>query len=121
MQSLNGDYFSIDDTYAQTMGIFIAAATAAYVQTRDPVVAWVTTWFIVGLAAVASAIAPMFAVSLVLFIDTIQGVKDFFEKFVLRNDASSDAEGQCLNDTYGTVCIAFVMKQKQAVAVITAK
>ncbi|KAE8894955.1 hypothetical protein PF005_g1365 [Phytophthora fragariae] len=108
LQLIHGDYFSFR-VYASLMGLFIAMAIAAYIQTRDPVVTWVATWFLVGLAwretelkgdaketfeklqAVALVIGPIFVV--VLFLDSIQGFYDFFKQFVPRSDVSRDTDG----------------------------
>ncbi|KAE8990922.1 hypothetical protein PR003_g21509 [Phytophthora rubi] len=108
LQRIHGDYFSFT-VYANLMGLFIAVAIAAYIQTRDPAVTLVATWFFVGLAwretglkgdaeetfeklqTVASVIAPIFAVVLVL--DSAQGFYDFFKQFVPRSDLSPDTDG----------------------------
>ncbi|EGZ21290.1 hypothetical protein PHYSODRAFT_329275 [Phytophthora sojae] len=79
VQFSHGKYFSFD-VYALLLGILIAVAVALCIASRDPVVAWVATWLIAGLAketfemlqTVAGVLAPTFAI--VLFIDTIQGL-----------------------------------------------
>ncbi|KAE9254762.1 hypothetical protein PF004_g860 [Phytophthora fragariae] len=116
LQRIHGDYFSFT-VYASLMGLFIAMAIAAYIQTRDPVVVWVAAWFIMGLAwretelkgdaeqtfgklqTVASVIAPIFAV--VLFLHSVQGFYDFFNQFVPRGN--TNGAHIVLYAVYGTV------------------
>ncbi|KAE8894953.1 hypothetical protein PF003_g20885 [Phytophthora fragariae] len=116
LQRIHGDYFSFT-VYASLMGLFIAMAIAAYIQTRDPVVIWVAAWFIMGLAwretelkgdaeqtfgklqTVASVIAPIFAV--VLFLHSVQGFYDFFNQFVPRGN--TNGAHIVLYAVYGTV------------------
>ncbi|EEY65155.1 uncharacterized protein PITG_16350 [Phytophthora infestans T30-4] len=49
LQYLHGDYFSYT-VYVQLMGAMLALAFGLYMQSRDPVVALMATWFLVGLA-----------------------------------------------------------------------
>ncbi|ETO68659.1 hypothetical protein F442_14404 [Phytophthora nicotianae P10297] len=119
VQIFYGEYFGFE-SYVKLMGLLLAFAVAAYVQCRDPVVAWVTTWFVMVLAnrtnvyegetketfeklqAAASAAAYIFEI--VLILDTIEGLNEFLGKFIYRPDPDSASESDDnLNTVYGTV------------------
>ncbi|GMG14973.1 unnamed protein product [Phytophthora fragariaefolia] len=93
-QYLHGDFFSYV-VYSHVMGGMLALALAAYMQGRDPVVALMTTWFLVGLAnrrctfngttqetfgklqTAATVMKPVFL--LVLIVDAVRRLRQFLD------------------------------------------
>ncbi|KAG3115561.1 hypothetical protein PI125_g5427 [Phytophthora idaei] len=107
VQYLHGDYFSYT-VYVQLLGAMLALAFGAYIQCRDPVVALMATWFLVGLAngkgtyegdaketfeklqTAATVIKPVFL--LVLIIDAVRSLRHFLQNFERHSEGSSRSE-----------------------------
>ncbi|KAG2762045.1 hypothetical protein PC116_g4606 [Phytophthora cactorum] len=91
VQFFHGEYFSFE-AYARLLGFLLSLAAAVYVQSRDPVVAWIATWFIVGLVnrkntyedetkesferLQTAATIAVYIFGVVLFVDTVNGLYD---------------------------------------------
>jgi hypothetical protein len=115
VQGLYGDYFSFA-TYAQLMGGMLAMTLGAYLQGRDPVVALMATWFVVGLANrrdsfdgdtretferlqnAATVIKSVFL--MVLIIDAVRGLRLFLQ------EVSATAVHVEIDGTWLTFCRA---------------
>ncbi|KAG7391528.1 hypothetical protein PHYPSEUDO_004598 [Phytophthora pseudosyringae] len=116
VQYLHGDFFGYV-VYIQLMGVLLALAFGAYIQSRDPVVALMATWFLVGLAyrkcsfdgdakdtfeklqTAALVVKPVFL--LVLIIDALRSLRHFLENVVRTGSRSEDQ--QVVIAAYGTV------------------
>ncbi|KAL4144223.1 hypothetical protein PRNP1_013362 [Phytophthora ramorum] len=125
IQYLYGAFFSYI-VYAQLMGGILALALGTYTQGRDPVVALMATWFLVGLAhrkcafegetketfeklkTAATVVKPVFL--LLLIIDSVRSIRHFLESVSatvahaeVGTGANGEGEEQLVIAVYGTV------------------
>ncbi|KAG6976362.1 hypothetical protein JG688_00001455 [Phytophthora aleatoria] len=98
---------------ARLLGFLLSLAAAAYVQSRDPMVAWIATWFIVGLVnrkntyedetkesferLQTAATIAVYIFGVVLLVDTVNGLYD-----ILGNDSTPE-NNERFNTAYGSV------------------
>ncbi|KAG2999794.1 hypothetical protein PC116_g4605 [Phytophthora cactorum] len=137
VQYLHGDYFSYT-VYVQLLGAMLALAFGAYIQCRDPVVALMATWFLVGLAngkgtyegdaketfeklqTAATVIKPVFL--LVLIIDAVRSLRHFLQNFERHSEGSrGDPNFNTMEGTWFALINAALFVMQAVVNIVYAK